>query len=432
MKNILYLILFLLVSTVIAQDNSSNNVLLRNCATMDVYDRLKLEDPTYEERLNNIESEIREYLKNNPQFDNVVITIPVVVHVVYKTSAENISTAQIQSQINILNLDFRKLNSDINLLPPPFQPLAADCQINFCMATRDPNGNVTTGITRTHTNKNSFRTNDDVKKSNRGGKDAWPRDQYLNIWVCNLSGGVLGYAQFPGGPAATDGIVNGYKYFGNTGAATYPFDKGRTATHEIGHWLNLRHIWGDDGSSCSGSDLVDDTPNQAGYNFGCPPFPRITCSNGPNGDLHMNYMDYTDDRCMYMFSNGQSSRMTSILNGTRSTILTSNGCLAPTFYPGQQDNNSSLNGPNSYRLFQNFPNPFNPSTTISYSIPYSSFVTVNIYDASGKVVATLVNELQSSGNYSLNFDASNLSSGIYFFDINAGNFTDTKKMVLMK
>ena len=114
--------------------------------------------------------------------------------------------------------------------------------------------------------------------------------------------------------------------FGNTGTATAPFNLGRTATHEIGHWLNLRHIWGDDGTGCSGSDFVADTPNAAGPNFGTPTFPHVTCNNGPNGDLFMNYMDYTDDAAMFMFTAGQVDRMQAALDGPRSSIGTTGPC----------------------------------------------------------------------------------------------------------
>src|SRR5205085_7351896 len=142
-----------------------------------------------------------------------------------------------------------------------------------------------------------------VKYTANGGHDAWNRDQYLNIWVCDLSG-KIGYAQFPGGPAATDGVVIDYQAFGTLGTASIPFHLGRTATHEIGHWLNLRHIWGD--ANC-GDDLVADTPTQQTDNGGCPSFPHVTCSNGPNGDMFMNYMDYVNDNCMNMFTAGQST-----------------------------------------------------------------------------------------------------------------------------
>jgi hypothetical protein len=163
-----------------------------------------------------------------------------------------------------------------------------------------------------------------MKSSATGGHDAWPADKYLNIWtvprLTSPQGDLLGYAQFPGGPPATDGVVILHSAFENIGTAAAPFNLGRTATHEIGHWLNLRHIWGDDGGGCSGDDFVADTPNCADHNFGKPTFPHVTCSNGPNGDLFMNYMDYTDDDSMFMFTNGQNVRMQACLNTDRSSI----------------------------------------------------------------------------------------------------------------
>src|SRR5262249_7931658 len=157
-------------------------------------------------------------------------------------------------------------------------------RVQFELATTDPQGNPTTGIVRKQTTKDSFSDDDGVKASSSGGADPWPSTTYLNLWVCQLGNNLLGYAQFPGGPAATDGVVILHSAFGNTGTAAAPFNLGRSATHEIGHWLNLRHIWGDDGTGCMGSDFVSDTPNQAGPNFGKPTFPSVTCGNGPNGD----------------------------------------------------------------------------------------------------------------------------------------------------
>ena len=176
-------------------------------------------------------------------------------------------------------------------------------------------------IKRVSTKIKSWSTNDAVKKSNRGGSDAIDPATKLNIWVCNLGQGLLGYAQFPGGNPSTDGVVILYSAFGSknifkTGRYSTPYDLGRTATHEVGHWLNLRHIWGDDGGACSGSDLVDDTPNQGDENYGVPSFPTVSCSNGPNGDMFMNYMDYTDDRGMYMFTALQKSRMEALFTST--------------------------------------------------------------------------------------------------------------------
>src|SRR5580765_8250179 len=246
-----------------------------------------------------------------------ITCIPVVVHVVWNTAVQNISDTQVVSQIDILNRDFRRTNPDVANTPAAFLPLASDARIEFLLANTDPNGAPTTGIERRQSNVVSFSSNDAVKSQASGGINAWPADRYLNIWVCQLSGTLLGYAQFPGGPAATDGVVIRHSAFGNTGTAAPPFHLGRTATHEIGHWLNLNHIWGDDGSGCTGTDNVNDTPNQAGANTGTPAFPHITCGNGPNGDMFMNYMDYVDDAAMFMFSAGQVARMQACLDAPR-------------------------------------------------------------------------------------------------------------------
>jgi hypothetical protein len=246
-------------------------------------------------------------------------TIPIVVHVVYNASAENISSAQINSQIAVLNKDYRAKNPDKSKVPAIWKGLVTDVNVQFALAKKDPQGNPTSGITRTQTTRTSFGSNDSVKSAATGGADPWPTDRYLNIWVCTLGGGLLGYAQFPGGPSATDGVVILNTAFGTKGTATAPFNLGRSATHEIGHWLNLRHIWGDT-EHCEGTDFVDDTPNAQQPNFGKPTFPHVSCNNGPNGDMFMNYMDYVDDDSMFMFTSGQVARMTATLDGPRSTI----------------------------------------------------------------------------------------------------------------
>ncbi|MFM2376402.1 MAG: hypothetical protein RLZZ165_1499, partial [Bacteroidota bacterium] len=263
------------------------------------------------------------------QGSQVVYNIPVVVHVVYNTATQNISDAQVQSQITALNNDFRRLNADRTNTPAAFASVAADCEITFCLATVDPNGAATTGITRTSTTTASFLDDDRVKSSTSGGKSPWNTSKYLNLWVCNLGGDLLGYAQFPGGSASTDGVVVDYTAFGTTGTAAAPFNKGRTLTHEVGHWLNLRHIWGDDNGSCTGSDLVNDTPNQAAENYSCPAYPLTdACSSSSPGVMFMNYMDYTDDACMNMFTLGQKARMVATLSstGARASLATSGGC----------------------------------------------------------------------------------------------------------
>ena len=317
----------------------------RNCGTMQYLEYKKSKDSNLEQRMLENENLIQNWITNQPESsNNSIITIPVVVHVVYYNSTENISVAQIQSQIDVLNEDFRRLNSDAINTPIPFQAIAADCQIEFCLATTDPNGNPTNGITRTQTNQSSFSTNDNVKFTSSGGIDAWNTSNYLNMWVCDISGGILGYAQFPGGASSTDGVVVDYAYFGNTGTATFPFSLGRTATHEVGHYLNLRHIWGD--SNC-GNDYCNDTPVHSSSNSGCPSFPSPSnCSgNGSHGDMFMNYMDYTNDGCMNLFTQDQKTRMLASLNTFRSGLINSNGCSNNSF--GCTDPNAVNYDPNA-------------------------------------------------------------------------------------
>lgn len=307
----------------------------RSCGSTEYLQMQLAANPGMAERRERMEERIRQLLPGNAsqlKDGRAQYTIPVVVHVVYKNATENISNAQIQSQIDILNQDFQKLNPDVNQTPSVWAPLTADVGIEFCLAQRDPNGNATSGITRTSTTVQSFSLNNEVKFASQGGVNAWDANQYLNIWVCDLGGGLLGYAQFPGGPANTDGVVIGYEHFGNTGTATAPYNKGRTATHEVGHWLNLYHIWGDE-PQCSADDNVSDTPQQKDSNGGCPTFPLTSgpgasCS-GSNGAMFMNYMDYVNDACMYMFTNGQKTRMVSALTNDRASLLTSQGCVPP-------------------------------------------------------------------------------------------------------
>lgn len=249
---------------------------------------------------------------------NTVVTIPVVFHVLYANGTQNISDAQIMSQLQILNDDFRRLNNDADNT----WSQAADSEVEFCLATNDPQGSPTDGILRVSTSVSSFGTSDNVKFSNSGGSDAWPAGSYLNFWVCNVGGGILGYAQFPGGSASTDGVVCDYRYVGNVGTATAPFDMGRTATHEVGHWLNLYHIWGD--GNCNQDDQVADTPNSDAANFGCATGHQ-SCSST---DMVQNYMDYSDDACMNLFTSGQKSRMQALVapGGFRASLATSDGC----------------------------------------------------------------------------------------------------------
>ncbi len=265
-------------------------------------------------------------LSQSKALRKTTVTIPVVFHVVYNTEAQNIPDEQILSQLAILNNDFRRRNTDTVDTPSHFKPLAADTEIEFCLASIDPNGDLTTGITRTKTDKISFETSrDDVKFASRGGADIWDSRQYLNIWICNITGNILGYSSFPGYNASIDGVVLLYSSIGAPpfNRAAGPYNQGRTATHEVGHWLGLRHTWG---AGCNNADGIDDTPNQQRETSGCPDNIVSSCNNGPFGNMWQNYMDYTDDGCMNMFTRGQAAFMQATLATARASILNSLAC----------------------------------------------------------------------------------------------------------
>ncbi len=276
----------------------------RKCASNDVLEKQLAEDPNLRIRMDEIEGFVKRFEQNpdRARLVNGVMEIPVVVNVLYRNASENIAQAQIQSQIDVLNEDFGGTNSDISLVPAGFTGVKAfDTKIRFVLET----------VVRKSSNKRSWGTNDAMKKSSQGGINPTSPTTKLNIWVCTLGGGILGYAQFPGGSAATDGVVVLNQAFGSRakysgGYYTSTYDKGRTTTHEVGHWLNLRHIWGD--ATC-GNDGVGDTPLHNTANYGCPAAGhRSTCTGTPV-EMTMNYMDYTDDACMYMFTLGQKTRM---------------------------------------------------------------------------------------------------------------------------
>lgn len=311
---------FLFTGSMLAQE--------RNCSTMENLEYRKQLNPQLAQKMLEIENftNAKVVEMQNSRIDGNIITLPVVVHVLYRNATENISVAQIQSQIDVLNEDFRRTNPDADNT----WSQAADSQIQFCLVTVDPNGNATTGITRKQTTRRNWGTSDDMKRSSSGGIDPWNTSEYLNMWVVpqmlNSRGGtILGYAQFPGGSAATDGVVMGYNYFGRVGAVSAPFDGGRTTTHEVGHFLNLRHIWGD--SNC-GNDFVSDTPTHQTSNSGCPAG-RTSCGSV---DMYQNYMDYSNDVCMNLFTTGQKNRMRAVLasGGFRRSLALSDKCGAVT------------------------------------------------------------------------------------------------------
>ena len=289
------------------------------------------QDPSILHNMEAIEEHTQAYATNEASMRSAATTytIPVVFHVVYKGASENVPDYVILGQLDVLNEDFTATNADLASVVPAFTGIIGNSDIDFCLATTAPDGSPTTGIERYTTTRNSFSAFSDNVKTD---VPAWNTNQYLNIWVCDIGGGILGYAQFPGGPASTDGVVIDYQYTGRdswSSGPLSPYNLGRTLTHEVGHWLNLRHIWGDGG--CSVDDGVADTPVSNGANYGCP----TSSSSCSSLDNVQNFMDYSDDDCLVMFSAGQGTRMraTMVSGGPRASNVAASASLCSGVTP---------------------------------------------------------------------------------------------------
>jgi PKD repeat protein len=334
--------------------------------------------PTLLDYENWLQPKIAQYLSNqsSQRGGRQIYTIPVVVHVIHNGEAvgsgRNISQAQVNSQIDVLNEDFRRLNADASQTLSQFLPIAADVEIEFCLARVDPNGVVLAepGIHRYNGGQASWSSTTTIDNTLKPAT-IWDPNRYFNIWTVDFGGGgLLGYAQFPQGSglagmptgtqnAQTDGIVVYYRAFGRVGNVTSPYNRGRTTTHEAGHWLGLRHIWGDGG--CAQDDFCADTPPSDASSSGCN-LTRQSC-----GGLNMvqNYMDYTND-CQNIFTQNQKTRMvTTLLNATRrASLLNSTVCqvINPVSISGQVRDAATLQGiPNAKVRF--VANGFNYTAT---------------------------------------------------------------------
>lgn len=337
-----------------------------------------------------------------------VVQIPVVVHVVYKGGFENISDAQIQSQIEVLNIDYRHLN--MNSVPPEFQGLAADVEIEFCLASYNPVGYATTGITRTYTtypyigNLLAPDGSPRVCYAAYGGHDAWDPEHYLNIWVASIGSGILGYGTYPGSsPPDEQGVVIDPRYFGTVGLAALnpPNHLGRTATHEIGHYFNLRHIWGANSNVCDDDDFVDDTPVQRSAYQNCPVHPQLSCGNHA---MFMNFMDYTDDACMALFTAGQKNRVWTTLTTTRPGLIDGPGCSAALDIP-------SVGPRHALRLF---PNPADTRLNLESDVLLAPASTVYVCDMWGRRQAV---QTETPDNSARIIHTESLLPGVYLLEI---------------
>jgi hypothetical protein len=315
LKNLVYILLIAFVSiNIYAQER---------CGTDLLWEFESQQNPEIVQKRVLMEEAISNYVKKR-NTEEVQYTIPVVFHIIYNNNTQQISNTQILSQLQVLNDDFGRNNADANNTPTDFVSLASDTEINFCLAKRDPQNDTTTGITYTYTDISSFSLYDiRIFHDSLGGKNIWDPQKYLNIYVCDLTN-ALGFSSFPGGNPVKDGVVIDYQNFGTNGTVIPPYNLGRTATHEVGHWFNLFHIWGN--GNCS-SDMVDDTPTQETENYGCSVHPSPSCSN--SGDMFQNYMDYSNDDCMNLFTEGQKTRMHATINTERIEITNSFACSLP-------------------------------------------------------------------------------------------------------
>lgn len=423
MRLLLIGLAFFLSSGLHASDPAEARI---RCATVEYVNRLKAENPNYLKNKLNDERILRDLEQNISmnRISNDIYTIPVVVHVVYRTTAQNISDAQIQSQIDVLNEDFGRRNADTSLTPSFWKSIAGKSNFQFCLAKQDPMGNPTNGIERRSTTVNSFNTNNDVKYFSNGGLDAWDVNRYFNIWVCNLSNFLLGYAEPPSVVHSNDyGVVIVYDSFGRIGTVASPYDKGRTTTHEMGHAFALDHIWGDD-SNCSGSDGISDTPNQRVESFGCPTLVPMfdSCTPADSGIMYMNYMDYTDDACMNMFTAGQVTRMQSVMMAFYPTLLSSDAC---SVLPGVSET------PNNFS-FSLYPNPSDGIVNLDMYLMgnIGSNVMLRVCNVLGDIVIEKNIDFPNGKTHQI--DLQDQSSGIYFVTISNQNYNKTVRLELIK
>ncbi len=347
-----------------------------------------------------------------------LITIPVVVHVVWNKEEENISDEQILSQIEVLNQDFQAQNGEVGTVPSNFSDRLANVEFEFCLATTDPRGNTTNGIERVFTSISNIGSNEArLKYATRGGTDAWDTERYLNFWVAKRGDGILGQATNPDElPTEEQGLIIDYRAFGTLGIAAEnaPYHLGRTATHELGHYFGLQHLWGSE-RSCSTDDGLEDTPPQSEtYANECPNSPMLSCGNS---DMYMNFLNYSDDACMAMFTEQQKALMWATLNEFRAGLLTSEGCntsVAVEKTPIEQ-------------LMKIYPNPAYDKIWLEFPSDIRFPNTVFIYNSIGKLEQSLT---LASNIACLNTQA--FPTGVYTIVVPNKERQWTKRFIILK
>ena len=404
---------------------SASSQQTNKCATVTKNEIYLAKHSSERQSSENIERKINDWISENRNAQlSTTLLVPVVVHVIYKTPQQNIPESQIKKQIEILNADYSRKNADSTQTPTPFKSLAADIGIQFCLAGTDPLGNLTNGITRTLTTVDEIGNNEYYNSSN-GGENIWNHNHYLNIWVCEIDAtlNTLGFATLASTAAnakTNDGVVIDYRVFGTSTNTHY--NLGRTATHEVGHWFDLKHPWGDDSNldgncdlgECSGDDGIVDTPQQCDCHYGVPIFPSLDfCTNNFPGTMFMDYMDYTDDEAMNMFTLEQKTHMWSaIMNTVRDSLFNSHGCEQII-----TENKAIV-----------YPNPSNGTFSLQINLVETQNVTVKVYNDVGQSIREYKMENVMSNSYKLYL--TDLARGFYFLDVSCAPKKIVKKIFI--
>lgn len=378
--------------------------------------------------------DIEKQVKTHKKFDKDSLRIlPVVFHIVYTEGMPSISEGQVYSQLDALNRDFNSMivNEDHPTAKKDYSNRAAISKIQFCFPLEDPQNKPTTGFTIFNSSLPTWNEYNLMKSKKDGGVDAWNTDRYINIWVVDLQDSTSGYAQMPGGDKKTDGIVIDYRFFGQSGTSLAPFDEGKTLTHLMGNYLGLYPIWG---RHRCGDDYIDDTPIHNAPNTGCPEGNHITTCEGNEVEMTMNFMDNTNDACMYMFTDGQKRRMQAMVSkkGPRGKLgvkeTQCNNELREEIAVREEDSLKEVDAESEIGYF--IPNP--ASNTLFFKTKNNvnqSGLNLVAFDLSGKVI---YQQNIKSNQKEIMIDVTEWVDGLYVFEVRTEENAQVSKVVIKK
>lgn len=401
---------------------TANSQKTNRCGSLELIKQQMSVDPAYAKKVQDAQRNVGKYLRNNERGGKPTsITIPVAVHILWYSPDQNIPDAQVQSQIDVLNEDYTATNRDYNNYDAGYGAVKGDMDLKFCLVQ----------IVRRQVKIRSFAVTDNMKYSSRGGSDAIDPMHVFNIWVCNLSGGVLGFAYYPGISPEKFGVVCHINAFGRGSQYNlFPaFNLGRTTSHELGHCLGLIHMWGD--AKC-GSDLVDDTPFHNDPNFDCPGEGHLSTCAGTPLEMWMNYMDYTDDQCMYFFSDGQVARSSFFIDtDPQLQSITSSACTTPAVTTTllSSAGTNSLSSRIAKGQFAVYPSLTKGQINIAINALRNGVATVKIYTQTGALVMKRQLAVEEGMN-TKTMDLSALENGVYILQWSQDNAKSVKKLIV--